>query len=451
MKSKKEFVTGLITGLIIALFLGSCAICANILLNDNSRKTEAVVRETVEKSAREKEKSNEKESKNNKKDKDKEKSDSKDEENNDASNVAIDDGYVLSDPSVTKKVMLLEDVIDEYYVDSVDNKTIEEGLYDGIMASINDPYAAYYSEEEYNSLMDSTEGIYYGIGAYLQLDTERLYPKITGIIKNSPAEDSSLRVDDYIIKVDDVDIYDMDLSEAVALIKGPENTEVTLTIVRLNTGEQFEETLTRRKVESPTVNYEMLDNKIAYIQIEEFDMVTPDQFAESLAEARANKMKALIIDLRGNPGGSLAAVVDIGKMLLPKGLIVYTEDKYGQRVEYKSKGEHVIDVPLVVLVDGNSASASEILAGAIKDYGVGTLMGTTTFGKGIVQKILSLGDGSAVKLTVSHYYTPNGNDIHKVGIEPDIEVIFDYEAYVADPDDDNQKKEAIKYLEEQIK
>lgn len=455
MKSKKEFIVGLISGLIIALFLGSCALCFNIIFNNDSKKTEDVVKETIEKNSTKdsskKDKKDKKDKKNDKNDKSDQKDSSSD--NSDKSNVVTnvaDDGYVLSDENVTKKIMLLEDVIDEYYVDSVDNETIEEGIYDGIMESINDPYAAYYSKEEYDSFMNSTEGIYYGIGAYLQYDTEKLYPRITGIIKNSPAESSSLRVDDYITEVNGESIYDMDLSESVALIKGEEGTEVTLTIVRLNTGDEFQETLVRRKVESPTVEYEMLDDNIAYIQIKEFDLVTVDQFAEALAEMKGSRMKGLILDLRGNPGGSLAAAVDIGNMLLPKGLIVYTEDKYGKRDEYKSDGKHEIDVPMVVLVDGNSASASEILAGAIKDYGVGTLMGTTTFGKGIVQRILSLGDGSAVKLTISHYYTPNGNDIHKVGIEPDVEVKFDYDAYIEDVENDNQKQAAFEYLKDEI-
>ena len=161
-------------------------------------------------------------------------------------------------------------------------------------------------------------------------------------------------------------------------------------------------------------------------------------------------MKGLIIDLRSNPGGNLTTVVDIARQLLPKGLIVYTEDKYGERVEYSCDGTHQIEVPLVVLVNGYSASASEILSGAIKDYGIGTLIGTTTYGKGIVQKVISLSDGSAVKLTVSKYFTPNGNNIHKIGIEPDIEVEFDAERYQKDQYD-NQLEEARKVIAEKLK
>ena len=206
----------------------------------------------------------------------------------------------------------------------------------------------------------------------------------------------------------------------------------------------------RRKVESPTVESEMYDNGIAYIQITEFDSITVDQFAEALAVARGQGMKGLILDLRANPGGNLLSVVNIAKMLLPEGLIVYTEDREGNRSEYKCDGSKEIEVPMVVLVDGNSASASEILAGAIKDYGVGTLLGTTTFGKGIVQRPVELTDGSAVKLTISSYYTPNGTNIHGIGIEPDVVCEFDSERYYSDEKYDNQLESAKELLESMI-
>ena len=276
-----------------------------------------------------------------------------------------------------------------------------------------------------------------------------LYPQITGIIDDSPASESELRVDDYIYMVDGEDVYDMDLSEVVSMIKGEEGTTVTLTIVRPSTGEELDVTLERRRVESPTVTYEMLEDDILLVTITEFDTVTVDQFAEALAIGKGSGMQGMILDLRGNPGGSLAAVVEIARMILPEGLIVYTEDKYGERVEYACDGTHELDVPMVVLVNGGSASASEILAGAIKDYEMGILVGTTTFGKGIVQRVVALDDGSAVKLTVSHYYTPLGNDIHEVGIAPDVEIEFDSEAYLED-ETDNQLDEAIAILLDEI-
>ncbi len=190
------------------------------------------------------------------------------------------------------------------------------------------------------------------------------------------------------------------------------------------------------------MNYEMLNDQIGYIQITEFDDVTVDQFAEALAVIKGSDAKGLVLDLRSNPGGSLSAVVDIARQILPRGLIVYTEDRAGEKVEYSCKGENELQIPLVVLVNGNSASAAEILAGAVKDYGTGTLIGTTTFGKGIVQRILPLTDGTALKLTVSAYYTPKGNNIHNIGIEPDIECEFDADAYY-DEGIDNQLNRAV--------
>ena len=196
----------------------------------------------------------------------------------------------------------------------------------------------------------------------------------------------------------------------------------------------------------------MLEDGIAYIQIAEFDDITVSQFESALSEARANGMKGLVLDLRSNPGGSLDAVVDIAGMMLPKGIIVYTEDKYGSRTDYNCEGDKQLEVPMTVLVNGNSASASEILAGAIKDYGIGTLVGTTTFGKGIVQSVLPMTDGSAVKVTISSYYTPSGKNIHGTGIDPDVECEFDGEAYYGSPDrPDNQLEKAVEVLKGLIK
>jgi len=419
---KKEFAIGLFTGILISVFIAVCVISGKIIYDANKNEVNSMTMTAARQEAAE-------------------------ELSNKVDSTA---NTILSDEEFLKKMMLMEDMIDVYYLEDVSEDDLKEGVYDGIMASIDDPYACYYTEEELIELTQDTQGVYYGIGAYLMLDQKYGYPQITGIIDNSPASESNLRVEDYIVAVDGVDIFNMELSDAVALIKGPENTEVTLTVARKATNEEFDEVVTRRKVETPTVKYEMKDDGIAYIVISEFDQITVTQFQEALDSAYADGMRGLVLDLRGNPGGSLSAVVSIGDYMLPQGLIVYTEDKYGKREEYKSTGKHEIDVPMVVLVNGGSASASEILAGAIKDYEKGVLMGTTTYGKGIVQRVMSLGDGSAVKLTVSHYYTPNGNDIHKVGIEPDIEVEFDVDAYLEDVEADNQLDEAISYLEGEL-
>lgn len=350
------------------------------------------------------------------------------------------------------KMQLLEKTIDEYfYLEEVSDEELDEGIYKGMLSALGDPYSEYYTPEELNKLMEKSEGIYYGIGAYVSLDTVSTLPKITGLIEGSPAEEVDLRPNDIIYEIDGTSTYGVSLTDAVALIKGEEGTEVVLTIIREGENDYLEIPVTRRKVESPTVEFEMLDDGMAYIQITEFDDVTVDQFAEALAMAKGSDMKGLIIDLRANPGGSLNAVVEIARMILPEGMIVYTRDKNGKGMEYTCDGKRQLDVPLVVLVDMNSASASEILAGAIKDYGIGTLVGTTTFGKGIVQQIIPFSDGSAVKLTISSYYTPNGNDIHGIGIEPDVVCEFDGEAYYDEENPfDNQLEKAKEILSEKI-
>ena len=343
------------------------------------------------------------------------------------------------------KLKLLEDTIGKYYLESVDEQTLEKGVYDGLVKALGDPYSVYYSAEELKELQDKTEGIYYGIGAYIGNDADTSLPRLTGIIEGTPAQESGLRAGDLLYKVDGEEVQGLELTQVVSKVKGEEGTTVHLTIIREGESDYLEIDVVRRKVESPTVNQKMLDNNIGYIQITEFDTVTLDQFTEALAVCRGSGMKGLILDLRGNPGGNLNTVCDIAREILPKGLIVYTEDKNGKRTEYTCDGTNQIKEPLVVLVDSGSASASEILAGAIKDYGIGTLVGTTTFGKGIVQRIISLSDGSAVKLTVSNYYTPNGNNIHKIGIAPDIEEKFDGEAYYNDGVD-NQLNKAIEVM-----
>lgn len=362
-------------------------------------------------------------------------------ENTDGESVT---GEAVNEDTVAK-MKVIENVIDTYfYKEDVDKDAMVDGIFKGMVESLGDPYSEYYSKEELESLYQDSLGVYYGVGAYVSLDTTTGLAKVSGIIADSPAEEADLRAEDIIYKVDDVDVTGMTLQETVSLIKGDENTTVKLTLIR--DGKEIEKEVTRRKVESPTVKFEMLDDGMAYIQITEFDTVTVDQFTEAMAMARGNDMKGLILDLRSNPGGNLSSVVSIAKQMLPKGLIVYTEDRDGNREEYSCDGSKELDVPMVVLVNSNSASASEILAGAIKDYGIGTLVGTTTFGKGIVQRPIELSDGSAVKLTISSYYTPNGINIHGIGIEPDVECEFDSERYYSDEAYDNQLEKAKEVL-----
>ena len=368
-----------------------------------------------------------------------------------ASTDKISADSVVNDDTV-EKLEALEEVIDQYYYrdEDIDTEAMVEGMYAGLVDSLGDPYSVYYTAEEWKQMMEATEGIYYGIGAYISLDTTTGFAKISGVIANTPAEEAGLRENDIIYLVDGETTQGHELTDVTSMIKGEEGTTVHLTIYREGEADYLELDVTRRKIESPTVNYEMYDNGIGYIQITEFDDVTSDQFAEALAVIKGSDAKGLILDLRSNPGGSLPVVVDIARLILPKGMIVYTEDKYGERDEYTCDGKNELDIPMVVLINGNSASASEILAGAIKDYGKGKLIGTTTFGKGIVQRVLPLTDGTALKLTISSYYTPNGNNIHGIGIDPDIECEFDSEAYYEDGAD-NQLERAKQEIEKMIR
>jgi carboxyl-terminal processing protease len=354
----------------------------------------------------------------------------------------------ITDTSVNQKLGILEDTIQQYFWQDVDEESLEDGLYKGLLESLDDPYSVYYTEEELIAMQEQTEGVYYGVGAYISQDTESGYVRISGIIKNTPAEESGLMPDDYIYMVDGEEMYGQDSSYVVSKIKGEEGTYVTISVLRDGESEPIDISVERRKIESPTVEYEMYDDGMAYIQITEFDLVTSSQFEEAYNQAKSDGMKGLIIDLRSNPGGNLSTVCDIAREILPKGLIVYTEDKYGKREEYTCDGKNEIQVPLVVLTNGYSASASEILAGAVKDYGIGKLVGTTTYGKGIVQKVINLSDGTAVKLTVSSYFTPAGNNIHKIGIEPDVEVEFDADLYKDGID--NQLEKAKEVLAEMV-
>ena len=345
------------------------------------------------------------------------------------------------------KLSVLEQYLDHYYYKSseITREDKETGIYKGLFESLGDVYSCYYTPEEYKSLAEQTQGVYYGIGAYVSQDVETGICAISGVIRNSPAEAAGLMEGDLIYKVDGEDMSGLELDEVVSHIRGDEGSEVTLTLVR--DGEEIEVVLTRGKVDTPTVESEMRDDGIGYLQITEFDDVTVGQFAENFEQLKEQGMKGLIIDLRGNPGGSVTSVCAVAEHLLPEGLIFYMEDKDGNRTEYTCEGAE-FDLPLVVLVNEYSASAAEILSGAIKDSGIGKLVGKKTFGKGIVQDVISLQDGSAIKLTIANYYTRGGNDIHLKGIEPDVEVELDADAYLEDKTDTQLDKAVEMILEE---
>ena len=343
---------------------------------------------------------------------------------------------ILSSQTI-QKVNALTDMIDGVYyqADSVTDEQLQDGLYKGLVDALDDPYSVYYTAEEIQELTESISGSFSGIGAYVSLDETTGYPKIAGVITGSPAEAAGLLSDDLIVEVEGESMQGLDLDVSVSHIRGEEGTSVCLTIYR--GGEYLEFEITRAVVDSVTVAGEMLDeeNGIGYIQISEFDDVTPEQFVPILTELMGEGMRGLILDLRDNPGGTVTAVTSIAQYLIPEGLVFYMESPDGTREDYTATGENTIGIPIVVLVNGNSASASEILSSSIQESGAGVVIGTQTYGKGVVQTIYTLTDGTGVKLTTASYYTRNGNDINGVGVTPDVEALLDTAAYLEDGTD----------------
>jgi carboxyl-terminal processing protease len=329
-------------------------------------------------------------------------------------------GSALSDVRTVQKLNYLENLIDTEYLDEKDESSLREGLYAGLLAGLKDPYSTYYTAEQYKELNTSNEGSYVGIGAVLQKD-DAGGAKVVQLYEGGPGEQAGLKTGDVIKAVDGTDVTEKETSDIASMVRDSEKDSVTLTIQRENEEKTRDIKVEIRDVEIQTVSHEMLDDDTGYIRISEFSEVTSDQYKKAFADLKSQGMKKLVVDLRDNPGGLLTAVCGVLRQILPEGLIVYTEDKNGKREEETCDGKNELTMPLAVLVNGNSASASEIFAGAVKDYGIGTIVGTTTYGKGVVQTIQALTDGSAVKITIAKYYTPKGNDINKKGIEPDVE------------------------------
>lgn len=352
--------------------------------------------------------------------------------------------------TVRTKINELANVIQKNYYEDVDIQDLTDGLYKGLFASLGDPYSAYYTEEEYKEMMISASAQYYGIGAVLQQDAKTMRVQIIRIYEGTPAMKAGLKAGDNVIMVDDIEARSMELSELVTHIRGEENSKVHLVISREGEDRYLDFDVKRGKVDVPTVDGQMFENGIGYIIIAEFGDATSENFIAKVEELRSQGMEKMIVDLRDNPGGMLDSVSEILDYILPEGLVTYIEDKEGNRQEVKSDAEHYLDMPMVVLINGNSASCSEIFAGAIRDYGYGKLIGTTTFGKGVVQTVRPLTDKSAIKLTTAKYFTPKGENIHGTGIKPDIELKY---RYTGDKDadydytKDNQVRRAIKELQ----
>lgn len=349
---------------------------------------------------------------------------------------------------IDNKISGLRELIDARYLGEVDDSELEEGLYKGLISGLEDPYSVYYDEEETKKLVEATEGEYDGIGAVLTQNMDTGIVTLVQIYEGSPAMEAGLKDDDILYKVGDMEVTGMDLTEVVSHIKGEKGTEVSLTVLRGENNEEVTVTAVRNTIQAQTIEYEMKDDKIGYIAVSEFDLVTYAQYKDALTDLEGEGMKGLIVDLRNNPGGNLSTVCEMLDLMLPEGLIVYTEDKEGNREEMESDEESQFHLPMVVLMNGNSASASEIYAGAIQDYGIGKIVGTQSYGKGVVQQIFDLKDGTCVKLTIAEYFTPKGRNINGTGITPDVEV--EYEKNEEDPEADNQLDKAVEVLKEQL-
>ncbi|MCD7922318.1 MAG: S41 family peptidase [Clostridiales bacterium] len=352
------------------------------------------------------------------------------------------------DEETVEKIETLSAYIQSTYYEDVDVEDLREGLYTGLFDGL-DSYSRYYTEEEYQDLLESTlEGTYCGIGASLQQDDDTMTVTVVHVYDDSPAQEAGLQAGDVISMVDDYEASSMELSELVSFIRGEENTTVHLITYR--NGEKIEYDIERRNLVFPTVTDDMLDGLVGYIAVSEFTDATTEQFTTALADLQGQGMESLIVDLRSNPGGVLATVCDILDEILPEGLILYTEDRDGNRVEYTTTDDTYLDVPLVVLVNENSASASEVFAGAIQDRDAGTIVGTTTYGKGVVQTVHRLADGSAFKVTTHKYYTPGGTCIQGIGITPDVEIEYEFLGGEDDSysyDLDNQIQKALEILQ----
>lgn len=357
----------------------------------------------------------------------------------------------IVDDTTEEKLGAIRQLIDRYYLrgDELKEKDLETYLLKGYVSGLKDPYSVYYNKKETEELFEMTTGEYSGVGAVMSQNVETGIITINNVYKDSPASEAGLKEGDILYKVDGKEIAGQDLSKVVGKIKGKEGTKVTLTVLRGEEQKEVEMTATRRKIEAQTVEYEMKEDGIGYLRITEFDNVTLEQFNSALEDLKSQGMKGLVVDLRSNPGGSLKTVCGILDAILPEGTVVYTKDKNGKKETFTSDEEHKLELPMTVLVDSMSASASEIFAGAVKDYGTATLVGTTTYGKGVVQQLFQLKDGTCLKLTISEYFTPKGRNIDGKGITPDVEVKYEYDKN--NPDADNQLDKAMEVMREKIK
>ena len=360
---------------------------------------------------------------------------------------------------VSSKMQMIQSIIDQVFLYDEDATEVEDYIYRGMMAGLNDPYSVYYNANDYKALQDSTNGSYSGIGAMISQNKTTGLCTIVKVFEGSPALEAGMKPGELLYKVGDTLVAGESLDVLVSnYIKGKEGTQLQITVYRADSDTYVDMTLTRRKIEVPTVESRMLADNVGYVAVSEFDAITVEQFEKAIDELEKQGMKQLVIDLRSNPGGILDSAVAMVDYILPddmknfekgngKTLIVYTADKNGDGDTYTASDGHEVDMPIAILVNENSASASEVFTGALKDYKKAVVVGTTSYGKGIVQNLIPLGDGSAIKITTAHYYTPSGFDLHGKGIAPDVEVELDENLKsqaVVTPEEDNHVQAAVK-------
>ncbi|RFZ76339.1 S41 family peptidase [Lacrimispora amygdalina] len=368
---------------------------------------------------------------------------------------------------IVAKIQTIQGVIDKYYLFDEDNGKVEDWIYKGMLYGLEDPYTVYYTADDYKKLMEDTSGEYCGIGVMVSQNPTTGVIMVSKVFEGTPGAEAGILPGDILYKVGSKEVTGIDLELVVKdYIKGEEGTPVTITVLRKEAGDYIDMTMERRQITVPTVEYEMLADNVGYISVSQFDTVTADQFKGAINDLEKKGMKKLVVDLRDNPGGVVDAVVSMLDYILPddlviegdpdlvrtkknKTLLVYMADKNGEGEQYYASDGHEVDVPMAVLVNGQSASASEVFSGALKAYSKAKLVGTKTFGKGIVQTLFPLDNGTAIKMTVAHYYTPSGFDLHKKGLEPDVPVELKEELKTKikiEHDEDNQLTEAINAL-----
>jgi len=356
-----------------------------------------------------------------------------------------DFSYILS------KEKLLMAYMQKYYYYDIDMEVLEEKICDAMLEALGDKYAGYFTVEEFAEILESNRGEYCGIGVAVMQDAETLEITVTQPYENAPGAEAGILVGDIIVAVDGKDVRKEDLSTVVAMIKGEEGTKVSVTVLR--NGNEFTMEMTREVVEIDSVTYE-LDGDKAYIYISSFDDNTPEQFKNALDKAKKDGAKGLILDLRNNPGGSLPSVVSMLDYIVADGLLVYIEDKGGAREEFYATSTDSIELPIVCLVNQYSASAAELFTGTLQKYDLATIVGVTTYGKGVVQTLRPLSDGSAFKFTTSKYFISGGINIDGIGIIPDVRVELNADAVGDDgvviKEKDMQYKTAVEELDKLI-